>query len=116
MQQMFQLSGKQFICFAEATRTAGRGIEIQLADLKSCLAVGWLMSITAFASTSITGSQLCCVNSEAVDHEKCIGRVVDQCLRFFGDYRSLGEYEICRLYADARVLDLRSAPRKSRSL
>jgi hypothetical protein len=57
MQQMFQLSGKQFICFAEATRTAGRGIEIQLADLKSCLAVGWLMSITAFASTSITGSQ-----------------------------------------------------------
>ncbi|HEY3659007.1 MAG TPA: acyl-CoA dehydrogenase family protein [Steroidobacteraceae bacterium] len=31
------------------------------------------------------------------------GRVVDQCLQFFGGYGFIREYEICRLYADARV-------------
>jgi len=31
------------------------------------------------------------------------GRVVDQCLQFFGGYGFMREYEICRLYADARV-------------
>jgi alkylation response protein AidB-like acyl-CoA dehydrogenase len=32
------------------------------------------------------------------------GRLVDQCLQFFGGYGFMREYEICRLYADARVL------------
>ena len=31
------------------------------------------------------------------------GRVVDQCLQFFGGYGFMREYEICRLFADARV-------------
>ena len=31
------------------------------------------------------------------------GRVADQCLQFFGGYGFMREYEICRLYADARV-------------
>ena len=32
------------------------------------------------------------------------GRLVDQCLQFFGGYGFMREYEICRLFADARVL------------
>ena len=31
-------------------------------------------------------------------------KVVDECLQFFGGYGFMREYEICRLYADARVL------------
>jgi acyl-CoA dehydrogenase len=31
------------------------------------------------------------------------GRLVDRCLQFFGGYGFMREYEICRLYADARV-------------
>jgi alkylation response protein AidB-like acyl-CoA dehydrogenase len=36
--------------------------------------------------------------------QKVHGRVVDQCLQFFGGYGFMRGYEICRLYADARVL------------
>jgi alkylation response protein AidB-like acyl-CoA dehydrogenase len=31
------------------------------------------------------------------------GRVVDACVQFHGGYGFMREYEICRLYADARV-------------
>jgi len=76
----------------------------KLADLKSDLAVGW-----AYADQCLR---------EHIDHElttyaasaaklwitEMHGRLVDQCLQFFGGYGFMREYEICRLYADARVL------------
>src|ERR1700693_962623 len=76
----------------------------KLADLKSDLAVGW-----AYVDQCLR---------EHVNHElttyaastaklwitEMHGRVVDQCLQFFGGYGFMREYEICRLYADARVL------------
>ena len=76
----------------------------KLADLKSDLAVGW-----AYADQCLR---------EHINHElttyaastaklwitEMHGRVVDQCLQFFGGYGFMRDYEICRLYADARVL------------
>jgi acyl-CoA dehydrogenase len=76
----------------------------KLADLKSDLAVGW-----AYVDQCLR---------EHIDHElttyaasaaklwttEMHGRLVDQCLQFFGGYGFMREYEICRLYADARVL------------
>jgi acyl-CoA dehydrogenase len=76
----------------------------KLADLKSDLAVGW-----AYVDQCLR---------EHINHElttyaastaklwitEMHGRVVDQCLQFFGGYGFMREYEICRLYADARVL------------
>jgi acyl-CoA dehydrogenase len=76
----------------------------KLADLKSDLAVGW-----AYADQCLR---------DHIDHElttyaasmaklwitEMHGRLVDQCLQFFGGYGFMREYEICRLYADARVL------------
>jgi len=41
------------------------------------------------------------------------GRVVDECLQFFGGYGFMREYEICRLYADARVLRIYGGLRRS---
>lgn len=78
----------------------------KLADLKSDLAVGW-----AYVDQCLR---------EHIDHElttysassaklwvtEMHGRLVDQCLQFFGGYGFMREYEICRLYADARVLRL----------
>jgi long-chain-acyl-CoA dehydrogenase len=76
----------------------------KLADLKSDLAVGW-----AYADQCLGDH----INRELTTYAASIaklwitemhGRLVDQCLQFFGGYGFMREYEICRLYADARVL------------
>jgi acyl-CoA dehydrogenase len=76
----------------------------KLADLKSDLAVGW-----AYADQCLHDH----VNHELTTYAASTaklwitemhGRLVDQCLQFFGGYGFMREYEICRLYADARVL------------
>jgi acyl-CoA dehydrogenase len=76
----------------------------KLADLKSELAVGW-----AYADQCLREH----VNRELTTYAASTaklwitemhGRLVDQCLQFFGGYGFMREYEICRLYADARVL------------
>jgi alkylation response protein AidB-like acyl-CoA dehydrogenase len=75
----------------------------RLADLKTELAVGW-----AFVDQCMAKH----VAGELSTHEAAMaklwisemhGRVVDQCVQFFGGYGFMREYEICRLYADARV-------------
>jgi alkylation response protein AidB-like acyl-CoA dehydrogenase len=75
----------------------------KLADLKADLAVGW-----AFADQSLDRH----VRRQLSAHDASVaklwctemhGRVVDQCVQFFGGYGFMREYEICRLYADARV-------------
>jgi long-chain-acyl-CoA dehydrogenase len=76
----------------------------KLADLKSDLAVGW-----AYADQCLHDH----INHELTTYAASTaklwitemhGRLVDQCLQFFGGYGFMREYEICRLYADARVL------------
>jgi acyl-CoA dehydrogenase len=75
----------------------------KLADIKADLAVGW-----AFIDQSI-GQH---IRGELSQHDASTaklwctemhGRVVDQCVQLHGGYGFMREYEICRLYADARV-------------
>jgi len=75
----------------------------KLADLKAELSVGW-----AFVDQCLERHDLGQLTSQDASIAKlwCTemhGRVVDQCLQFFGGYGFMREYEICRLYADARV-------------
>ena len=75
----------------------------KMADMKSDIAVGW-----AFVDQCLT--QHCEGRLTTFDAStaklwtsEMLGRVVDQCLQFFGGYGFMREYEICRLFADARV-------------
>ena len=75
----------------------------KLADLKAELAVGW-----AFVDQCLDKHEQGQLNSQEASIAKlwCSemqGRLVDQCLQFHGGYGFMREYEICRLYADARV-------------
>jgi alkylation response protein AidB-like acyl-CoA dehydrogenase len=75
----------------------------KLADLKADLAVGW-----AFIDQSLAEHVKGELTNEAASIAKLWasemqGRVVDTCLQFFGGYGFMREYEICRLFADARV-------------
>jgi acyl-CoA dehydrogenase len=75
----------------------------KLADLKADLLVGWsfvdqcLDKHVRHELTPLEAStaKLWCSEMQ--------GRLVDQCLQFHGGYGYMREYEICRLYADARV-------------
>ena len=76
----------------------------KLADLKSDLAVGW-----AYVDQCLDAHMRHELTTYAASTAKLWttemhGRLVDQCLQFFGGYGFMREYEICRLYADARVL------------
>jgi len=75
----------------------------KLADIKADLTVGW-----AFIDQCIAQH----IRAELSQHDASVaklwctemhGRVVDQCLQLHGGYGFMREYEICRLYADARV-------------
>ena len=75
----------------------------KLADLKADLLVGWAFVDQcldkhvrhALTVTDASAAKLWCTEMH--------GRMVDQCLQFHGGYGFMREYEICRLYADARV-------------
>lgn len=75
----------------------------KLAELKTDLTVGW-----AFVDQCIVRH----LNKELSTYEASMakywvtemqGRVVDACVQLHGGYGFMREYEICRLYADARV-------------
>ena len=74
----------------------------KLADLKAELAVGWAFvdqclekhDRHALTSADASIAKLWCTEMH--------GRLVDTCLQFFGGYGFMREYEICKLYADAR--------------
>jgi len=76
----------------------------KLADLKADLAVGWAFFDQCLAkhvkgelsSAEASIAKLWCSEMH--------GRLVDQCLQFHGGYGFMREYEICRNFADARVL------------
>jgi alkylation response protein AidB-like acyl-CoA dehydrogenase len=75
----------------------------KLADLKADLLVGWAFVDQCLerhvrgelSALDASTAKLWCTEMH--------GRVVDQCLQFHGGYGFMREYEICRLYADARV-------------
>ena len=75
----------------------------KMADMKADLCVGW-----AYIDQSLEQHE----QGQLSTHDASVaklwctemhGRLVDQCLQFFGGYGFMREYEICRLYADARV-------------
>jgi acyl-CoA dehydrogenase len=75
----------------------------RLADLKAELAVGW-----TFVDSCLEKHEQGRLSTQEASIAKlwCSemqGRLVDQCLQFHGGYGVMREYEICRLYADARV-------------
>ncbi|WP_114970582.1 acyl-CoA dehydrogenase family protein [Rhodoferax ferrireducens] len=75
----------------------------KLADLKADLLMGWAFVDQCLAkhvrgelsALDASTAKLWCTEMH--------GRLVDQCLQFHGGYGFMREYEICRLFADARV-------------
>jgi acyl-CoA dehydrogenase len=83
---------------------AFQNTRFKLADLKSDLAVGWAY-VDQCLREHIRGELTTYAASTAkLWITEMHGRLVDQCLQFFGGYGFMREYEICRLFADARVL------------
>ena len=78
-------------------------IRHRLADIKTDLSVGWAFIDQCLAqhvegklsTYAASMAKLWCTEMQ--------GRVVDQCVQLHGGYGFMREYEICRLYADARV-------------
>jgi long-chain-acyl-CoA dehydrogenase len=76
----------------------------KLADLKSDLAVGWAYVDQCLGDHINRELTTNAASTAKLWITEMHGRLVDQCLQFFGGYGFMREYEICRLYADARVL------------
>lgn len=76
----------------------------KLADLKSDLAVGWAYVDQCLGDHINRELTTYAASTAKLWVTEMHGRLVDQCLQFFGGYGFMREYEICRLYADARVL------------
>lgn len=75
----------------------------KLADLKADLAVGWTFAdqcLSELVQRKLTAERASIAKLWITEMQ---GRVVDQCVQFFGGYGFMKEYEICRLYADARI-------------
>jgi len=76
----------------------------KLADLKADLLVGWAFVDQCLekhvrgelSALDASTAKLWCTEMH--------GRVVDACVQLHGGYGYMREYEVCRLYADARVL------------
>jgi acyl-CoA dehydrogenase len=85
------------------TIAAMQNTRFKLADLKADITVGWAFidqCIGKLVSGALTSHDASTAKLWVTEMH---GRVVDQCLQFFGGYGFMREYEICRLYADARV-------------
>lgn len=74
-----------------------------LADLKTELAVGWAFIDQCLAQHMANQLSTYDASMAKLWVTEMHGRVVDKCLQMFGGYGFMREYEICRLYADARV-------------
>ena len=102
------LRSHQRLCAsAQRVRIADRQFSesrFKLADLKSDLAVGWAYVDQCLREHVNRELTTYAASTAKLWITEMHGRVVDQCLQFFGGYGFMREYEICRLYADARVL------------
>lgn len=76
----------------------------RLADLKADLAVGWAF-VDQCLDRHVRG-QLSALDASTAKLwcTEMHGRIVDAGVQFHGGYGFMREYEICRLYADARVM------------
>lgn len=75
----------------------------KLAELKAELTVGWAYMDQCLAE--LVRGELTAERASIAKFwiSEMQGRVVDRCVQFFGGYGFMKEYEISRLYADARV-------------
>jgi acyl-CoA dehydrogenase len=74
-----------------------------LADLRTDLAVGWTFvddCMRSLLAGELTADRAAMAKLWITEMQ---GRVMDRCLQFFGGYGYMREYEISRLFADARV-------------
>jgi alkylation response protein AidB-like acyl-CoA dehydrogenase len=85
------------------TVAAMQNTRFKLADLKADLAVGWAFIDQCLGQHANGALSTYDASTAKLWATEMHGRVVDQCLQFFGGYGFMREYEICRLYADARV-------------
>jgi long-chain-acyl-CoA dehydrogenase len=75
----------------------------QLADMTTELAVGWAyvdQCLAELTTGTLTPERASMAKLWTTEMQ---GRLVDRCLQFFGGYGLMEEYEISRLYADART-------------
>jgi alkylation response protein AidB-like acyl-CoA dehydrogenase len=82
---------------------AMQNTRFRLADLKADLTVGWAFldqCLGELAKQELTAERASVAKLWVTEMQ---GRVVDQCLQFFGGYGFMHEYEISRLFVDARV-------------
>jgi long-chain-acyl-CoA dehydrogenase len=82
---------------------AMQNTRFKLADLKADLSVGWAFVDQCLRELVEGRLTTYAASTAKLWATEMHGRVVDQCLQFFGGYGFMREYEICRLYADARV-------------
>jgi alkylation response protein AidB-like acyl-CoA dehydrogenase len=82
---------------------AMQNTRFKLADLKADLSVGWAFVDQCLRELIEDRLTTHAASTAKLWATEMHGRVVDQCLQFFGGYGFMREYEICRLYADARV-------------
>ena len=73
-------------------------------DLKADLQVGWAFVDQCLARHVRGELSALDASTAKLWCSEMHGRVVDQCLQFHGGYGFMREYEICRLYADARIM------------
>ena len=82
---------------------AMQNTRFHLADLKADLSVGWAyvdQCLSELTAGTLTTDRASIAKLWVTEMQ---GRLVDRCLQFFGGYGFMREYEISRLYADARV-------------
>lgn len=100
------------VAYVEQRKAFGRAIKdfqntrFQLADIKSQLQVGWAhidACIIALVKKELKADQAAAAK---LWHSELRWRVVDACLQLFGGYGYIEEYEIARLWRDARVMRL----------
>jgi alkylation response protein AidB-like acyl-CoA dehydrogenase len=80
-----------------------QAIRHRMADLKTDLTVGWAFVDQCIMRHLEGGLSTYEASMAKLWCSEMQGRVVDACVQFHGGYGFMREYEICRLYADARV-------------
>jgi len=75
----------------------------KLADMKTELTIGWAFAdqcIARHVDDQLSASEASMAKLWLTEMQ---GRIVDQCLQLHGGYGFMREYDICRMYADARI-------------
>ena len=82
---------------------AMQNTRFRLADLKADLEVGWAFldqCLSEVSDQNLTAERASIAKLWITEMQ---GRLVDRCLQFFGGYGVMHEYEVSRMFVDARV-------------